>query len=113
MKVPLRYVADARSGEKLYLYNTNDMNYVSVVTEHHTQHDSFDGFCVCQHLIMRAIRRYGMDSPEQKVLEGLARLYADKMKAMFMAKEKAALKIVTVFDICKHGCSLCRDFLRD
>ena len=71
MTVPQRYVADARSGEKLYFYDTNDMNYVAVLTAHHAQHDFFDGFCVCQHLIMRAIRKYGMESPEQKILEGL------------------------------------------
>ena len=108
-----RYVADARSGEKLYIFDTDQMTYIAEQTAHHTPHDSFDGYCVCQHLIMRAIRRYGMNSTEQKVLEDIATFYQEKMTADFMTEEKTSLRLITVLDMRRHGYNLCKDFLRD
>ena len=113
MIIPERYVADARSGERLCVYDTTDIEDIASRTSGHSLHDVFEGFCVCQHMIIRTVRLYGKNSQEQFIMERMAVFYLGKMDREFFWQEMTSLCLVTFIDLREHGKRLCRPFLRE
>ena len=113
MIIPEHHLADCRSKKRICLYDTDDIEHIQAKTCDHSMHDSFDCYCVFQYRIIRAIRLYGKDSSEQKMMETMANFHFAKMSPEFISKEMASLSFITSIDIGKHGESLCKPFFRE
>ena len=113
MIVPERHVANSRSQKKICVYDTDDLAYIHAQTDDHNSHDSFDGYCVFQFAIIRAIRLYGELSAERDIMERMSVFHRKRMNDDFFAAEMVALSLFTSVAVKNYGESLCQPFFRE
>ena len=112
MIVPSRHFGNTRTGKKICSYETADLGYIDSQTVDFNEHDYFDGFCLFQLFLIKAVRQYGEFSEEVEEMEYMAEYHRTKISDEFVAKEKTSLAIVTSIDICKHGESCIKHVFR-
>ena len=113
MVVPERHLADSRANKGICVYDTKDLEYIKAKTCDHDKHDSFDGYDVFQHMIIRAIRHHGKSSAEQEMMEIMAAFHFKRMGNEFFRREMKSLSLVTSIDVSNYGQSLCKPLFRE
>ena len=66
MTIPLQHLGDTRSGKKICLYDTSDLEYIRSQTANFDERDRFDSYCLFQYFSVRAVRQYGRNSDEHR-----------------------------------------------
>ena len=70
-----RYLGTARTGRKVGLYVTNDLEYIRSQIADYDPHENFDAYCILQWHMVEAIRRYGLEAEDLKILEFMSDLH--------------------------------------
>ncbi len=110
MIVTQHYIADTRSGKKIYAHETEDVGYLESQTSDHDSHDSFDAYWAFEFMLIRALRLYGEHTKIFDIMLRMSRFHLGKMSTAFFIREKSSLALVTSIDLRKYGKRLCKPF---
>ena len=107
MTIPLQHLGDTRSGKKICLYDTSDLEYIRSQTANFDERDRFDSYCLFQYFSVRAVRQYGRNSDEAIFMERMSDFHNDYISKEFMISEKESLSLLTSIDLKKLWRELC------
>jgi len=113
LTIPSRHLGDTRSGNKICLYDTENLDHIGSKTADFDEKDHFDAPCLFQYFSVKAVRQYGLYSDEVKSMIFMGDYHLNCIGYAFMEKEKKLLSLATSVDLKNHGESLVRDFLRE
>ena len=113
MTIPSRHLGDTRSGKKICLYDTSDLEYIRLQLSEFEEKDHFDAFCMFQYFSVRAIRQYGRSSDGAITMERMSDFHGSCIDAIFREQEMQLLSLVTSVDLMNHGKSLVKSVHRE
>ena len=112
LTIPERHLADARSGTKICLYDTDDFEYVREQTKDHDIHDRFDCLCVFESESLSALRLYGKDSTEYGRMIEMYEFNASFFIDETLTREMGSLGLMTSIDRAIYAKSLLKHFFQ-
>ena len=110
MTIPERHLADARSKKKIYLYDTDDLEYIREKTKTQDIHDRFDCLCVFEFKLIEALRLFEKFSDEYNRIYLMFTFNEEFFNDQTFMQEMASLGLVTSVDRGTYGKSLLKHF---
>ena len=112
LTIPERHLADARSKRKIFLYYTDDLEFVREQIKDHDIHDRFDALCVFEFKLIDSLREYGEFSDEFDRMYKMYTFYRRCIDNAVISAEMASLGLMTSIDRRAHGQSLIKPLLQ-
>jgi len=113
MEVPTLKIGTARSGHVIYIFVTDDQEFINRQLRSFGSADHFDAWVIFERLTVREFRRVGDGTANFTKFREYAKLHQGKMTNQFIDAEMACLGLTTSLDLVRFAAKLTENVFLD